>query len=76
MAMILKGDTIELGFGNFVGNITHDTDADQDRTIQFSRVQIKKLLTIQSYYRFKGIDTVRVIYEPDDEVLQRFIVSS
>ena len=43
-------------FEECVGTITHDTDPTQDRTIRLSRVQIKKLLDIQNWYRSKGVE--------------------
>ena len=62
-------------FEECVGTITHDIDPSQDRTIRLSRVQIKKLLAIQNWYKSKDVEDLRVIYELDDEVLQRFILS-
>ena len=56
------------------GVIPHDTDRSQDRTIKMNRVQIKKLLAIQNWYRSQDSEDVRVIYQLDEDILQEFIL--
>ena len=62
-------------FEDCVGVIPHENDSTQDQTIKMNRVQIKKLLAIQNWYRSQNSEDYRVIYRLDEDILQEFILS-
>ncbi len=62
-------------FESCEGVIPDESDPTSDRIIKMNRVQIKKLIAIQNWYKNQGVDDIRAIYQLDEDTLKRFILT-